>query len=51
MLIFPKKTKFTKNHNTKKQNKTIMDKYYFGNYAIIAKESGYITNIQIESSR
>ena len=28
-----------------------MDKYYFGNYAIIAKESGYITNIQIESSR
>lgn len=51
MLIFPKNTKFNKNHNYNKKNTNFLDHYYFSNFAIIAKESGYITNFQIESCR
>jgi hypothetical protein len=32
MLIFPKKTKFTKNHNTKKQNKKMWTKWILKNH-------------------
>lgn len=54
MLLFPKKTKFSKSFSGKKimskSNKTD-DSNRFGNIALIAKESGKITNFQIESIR
>ena len=54
MLLFPKKTKFSKSFSGKKimakSNKT-SDSNRFGNIALVASESGKVTNFQMESIR
>jgi large subunit ribosomal protein L16 len=54
MLIFPKKPKFVKTFSGKKllpktTNKNA--KIRFGYYCLIAKESGFLTNFQMEAIR
>jgi large subunit ribosomal protein L16 len=54
MLLFPKKTKFSKSFSGKKisanrQNDFNLNKY--GNIALVAEESGKVTNFQLESTR
>lgn len=54
MLIFPKKPKFTKTFSNKKQiSKTINKRLspQLGNFCLIAKETGFLTNFQVESLR
>ena len=53
MFLFPKNPKFTKNFSRKKQVnvKLKKNKINFGDYCLIASESGIITNFQIEATR
>jgi len=54
MLLFPKKTKFSKSFSGKKLIKDKIKKHViqrFSNTCLIACESGIITNFQIESVR
>ena len=54
MLLFPKKPKFTKMFSGKKAIKHVKNKNFslrFGNYCIIANQTGILTNFQMEAVR
>jgi large subunit ribosomal protein L16 len=54
MLLFPKKTKYSKNFSGKKITRSHINKIaqpLFSNFYLVANQSGIITNFQMEAVR
>jgi ribosomal protein L16/L10AE len=53
MLLFPKQPKYNKSFSRKKVPKAekVQDSFVLGDFSIVARESGRVTNRQIETIR